>query len=116
MRVTMRIPVSNITYGRGLPLHPKVLYFALLILRNRPFPPITVFRNESGAYVLKGGRNRLAAHKLLGRKLITANVGISQQPNPEKIITSNISGVPLSAEERASRWRAATAGTAHPDL
>jgi hypothetical protein len=85
MRVTQTIRIEQIDHGKRLPLNKKALMFALeMLLRKAIFPPVSVERKGKGKYVLRGGRHRLAAHKLLGREEIRANVAIKEDPNPFK--------------------------------
>ncbi len=83
MRVTLNIPVNQISYGKRLPVNPKALLFAIKLLQGYIFPPIKV-EKKHGFYVLKGGRHRLAAHKLLGREVIKADYGIPEDPRFNK--------------------------------
>lgn len=86
MRVTDYIPVQSIMRQgrRCLPLSPKVLEFALALKNGSKFPPIHVERTKRGAYILKDGRNRLAAHKLAGKEIIYATYGVQEDPRPDK--------------------------------
>ena len=84
MRVVQTIKIQQIEYLKRLPIGPKVFWFALAILRGNIFPPINVERLTNGRFALRGGRNRLAAHKLLGYESIRAHVAIKEDPRPEK--------------------------------
>ena len=83
MRVTINIAVDSIHASKALPLNPKTLLFAINMLRGHLFPPIKVER-RAGHFLLRGGRHRLAAHKLLGRKNILAHYGVVEDPRPDK--------------------------------
>lgn len=83
MRVLLDIPVTAISYGRKLPLNPKAFLFAIKMLQGDIFPPVKVER-KSSHFILRGGRHRLAACKLLGRKTISACYGIHEDPRPDK--------------------------------
>lgn len=86
MRVTQKIRIEQIDYGtKRLPMNKKALMFALeMLLRNAIFPPVPVELISKGRYALRGGRHRLAAHKLLGKTFIQAHVAIKEEPYPYK--------------------------------
>ena len=71
MRVVRSIAISQIDHGK-LPMGKKVLSFALDMLVGDVFPPIHVESRSDGRFKLKGGRHRLAAHKLRGKLEIRA--------------------------------------------
>lgn len=84
MRVTMNIRVESVVYDGKLPISPKVFLFAARMLQKSVFPPIHVQRRFDGRYTLLSGRNRLAAHKLIGREFILASLAIPEDPRPDK--------------------------------
>jgi hypothetical protein len=68
------IKIQQIDCVNKLPINKKSLGFAILMTNGIIFPPINVERMPAGRYVLRGGRHRLAAHKLLGKTEIRASV------------------------------------------
>jgi hypothetical protein len=85
VRVTQTIQIQNIDHKTcKLPLNKKALQFAIAMLKGDIFPPISVQRITNGNYKLHEGRHRLAAHKLLGKTEIRANVAIPESPSPDK--------------------------------
>lgn len=90
MRVVQTVKIAQIDHGKRLPLNPKVLLFAVeMQFRNVIFPPVNLERIPGGKYKLKGGRHRLAAHKLLGKTEIRASVAIKEEPYPYKPFVSS---------------------------
>ena len=89
MRITQTIPIAQIDYRKPLPMNQKSLWFAVQMkLQGVIFPPISVERVKGGRFKLHGGRHRLAAHKLIGKKEIRANVAVVEDPRPDKPLVS----------------------------
>jgi ParB-like chromosome segregation protein Spo0J len=73
VRVIETVPITLISHGK-LPRNRKVLEFAVAMKHGDLFPPVKLDRVTDGLYVLKGGRHRLAARKLLGYDTIRAKI------------------------------------------
>lgn len=71
MRVTKKIPVAAIKMDRH-PLNQSMIGLLDHMRSGGSVPPIHVARMPSGRYLIKDGRHRVTAHKLLGIKTITA--------------------------------------------
>lgn len=69
MRVIKNIPISNIVVDR-IPLD-RTLSLVKHLEQGGSVPPIKV-EYKNGTYILKDGRHRVTAYKLLGRKFINA--------------------------------------------
>lgn len=74
MRVIKDIPISNIVVDR-IPLN-RTLGLVKHLEQGGTVPPIKV-EYKDGTYILKDGRHRVAAYKLLGRRFISAKFYLS---------------------------------------
>lgn len=71
MRVIEQIPVSQIQMDSWR-IVPKTLGLIDHLRGGGKVPPIKVYKNGNGQYVIKDGRHRVTAFKMLGRKKILA--------------------------------------------
>lgn len=74
MRVIKDIPISNIVVDR-IPLI-RILSLVKHLEQGGTIPPIKV-DYKNGTYILKDGRHRVTAYKLLGRQFISAKFYLS---------------------------------------
>ena len=70
MKVVTEINISGILYDK-LPMNRQVLDIVFFIMSGGELPPVKLEKTENG-WLLKDGRHRLAAHKLLGKEKILA--------------------------------------------
>jgi len=70
-REIKELPICSIMC-RNYPHDTKTLEYALLLRCGGQFPPIKVYRRKKGGFVIKDGRHRFLAHKLNGRRKISA--------------------------------------------
>jgi hypothetical protein len=70
-RVVGMVPVAHIEIDR-LPLRPDGLDTTLALMLGVAMPPIHLQLKVEGGWLIKDGRHRLLAHKLLGREEILA--------------------------------------------
>lgn len=91
MRVTGQIPIERIKSKKRLPLGLKAFQFALAMKRGEKFPPVKLQRSVTGDgnYVLKDGRHRVSAAKLLGHKTVFALYSVVEEPYPYKPFVCN---------------------------
>jgi len=71
MRSTKLIHVNDIRMDRH-PLNESTLSLIKHMERGGSVPPIKVARLKGGGYLIRDGRHRVTASKLLGRKSIEA--------------------------------------------
>ena len=71
MRVTRHINISDIRVDR-YPINPSTLQLVDFLRSGGLVPPIHVAVRSTGGYLIKDGRHRLLANKLLGMKTIEA--------------------------------------------
>lgn len=70
MREIDFVYIEGILFDK-LPMNKSVLDLVFFIMSGGEIPPIKLTKTKDG-YKLKDGRHRLAAYKLLGKKLILA--------------------------------------------
>ncbi len=71
MRETKHIDIGLIRMDR-YPLNPSTLSLIKYLESGGDVPPIKVTKHPKGGYVIKDGRHRITANKLLGNKKIKA--------------------------------------------
>lgn len=72
MKIIREIPVEAVGMDR-MPLNPKVLMYALAMIRGDKFPPIRVaLRTTRGGWEIRDGRHRVAAARLIAKGTIKA--------------------------------------------
>ena len=70
-RVLAPVYISLIDTDR-IPIGPVSLLYAIELQRGSCFPPVKLQRAAHGRFILKDGRHRFVAHKLLGYRMISA--------------------------------------------
>lgn len=70
-RTISPVDISLIAIDR-MPIGPVALLYAIEMHNGSMFPPVKLQRGAHGRFILKDGRHRFVAHKLLGRKMISA--------------------------------------------
>lgn len=74
MRKMEYIFINSIKMDRH-PLNPSILSLIDYLKSGGTVPPIKVSRLVDGNFIIKDGRHRVTASKLLGRKTILATFG-----------------------------------------
>ena len=74
-RVEKQIPVNLIEFDK-LPINPSVLSLVDFLRNGGAIPPIKVVLSGKGSYILRDGRHRLCAFKLLGLEKINAKFSL----------------------------------------
>lgn len=72
MRIKENINISDILLD-SMPINNETLRFVLLIIYGIEFPAIKVSKLYTGQYLIRDGRHRVTAYKLLGIKKIMAS-------------------------------------------
>ena len=70
-RITKAINIANIEMDR-YPLNPTMIPLLDHLRNGGEVPPIKVVVKPSGGYLIRDGRHRVTAYKLLGRETIEA--------------------------------------------
>ena len=107
----VHIKINQIRIGSGPSPHPDAVKLAESIEQIGMHNPIAVLA-DGDVFIVQAGRTRLAAHKLLGRDEIEAEVFTDPLDAKLWSIAENLHRKDLSAMERAKledRWVKATA-------
>ena len=78
MRTTELIQITTIQYDK-LPINKSVLDLVFFILSGGVIPPVKLEAGKDG-WILKDGRHRVAAYKLLGYTQINAKFYKAKEP------------------------------------
>lgn len=70
MRKTDFVYIEGLQWDK-LPINPKTLGLVYFIMSGGEIKPIKLMKTKNG-YKVKDGRHRIAAYKLLGKKVILA--------------------------------------------
>jgi len=76
MRKIDFVYIEGILFDK-LPINKTVLDLVFFIMSGGEVPPIKLIKTKNG-YTLKDGRHRVAAYKLLGKKMILAKFDLRQ--------------------------------------
>lgn len=83
MKEVKKIRIESILID-NLPVNKKTFDLALFIYQGGEIPPIRLEKSSSGGYLIKDGRHRVCAFKLLGRIEIKAYVCENTQTDIDK--------------------------------
>ena len=72
MRVIEEVPICKIIIDREVYSNTTKIFANVMRTTNHKFPPIHIQDRGDGFYLIKDGRHRISACKLIGREKILA--------------------------------------------